>query len=324
MDYQAGKAVNLRTQTEQMLHNAVLITEMAMDLKDRSLAGEKYVCYLRSLAVRAARAIVAMKNSGKSFLVLAQRMANSAIKTMEMVPSGEASFQNLKIEYEKLLLILERELSDIDDHESTESFPAQELGQINLSALSEKIRFLETKQKQSDSAPLPQASGSKTFKPGEDDKVGQHCDNHLVTSHQVVLAFCELSRRGVACTPPEVPSPLQVAACLIDISQFQYPESWSRESLIDLNCIMNLPPVPENIFIGLAPTRPVRSSSLSSLKSLRKVKLSLQRAARDSSEDEEESGSEETEETASSDDARSQPGKKMPASLDNITEEPSS
>lgn len=103
MDYQAGKAVNLRTQTEQMLHNAVLITEMAMDLKDRSLAGEKYVCYLRSLAVRAARAIVAMKNSGKSFLVLAQRMANSAIKTMEMVPSGEASFQNLKIEYEKLL-----------------------------------------------------------------------------------------------------------------------------------------------------------------------------------------------------------------------------
>lgn len=103
MEYQYGKPVNLRTQTEQMLHNAVLITEMAMDLKDRSLAGEKYVCYLRSLAVRAARAIVAMKNSGKSFLVLAQRMANSAVKTMDMVPSGEASFQNLKVEYEKLL-----------------------------------------------------------------------------------------------------------------------------------------------------------------------------------------------------------------------------
>lgn len=74
----------------------------------------------------------------------------------------------------------------------------------------------------------------------------------------------------------------------------QYPESWSKESLIDLNNIMNLPPVPENIFTGLAPSRPVRSSSLSSLKSLRKVKLSLQRAAaKDSSEEEEESGSEE-------------------------------
>ena len=56
---------------------------------------------------------------------------------------------------------------------------------------------------------------------------------------------------------------------------------------------MNLPPVPENIFTGLAPARPVRSSSLSSLKSLRKVKLSLQRAAKDSSEEEDESGSEE-------------------------------
>lgn len=103
MDCQSAKLINLRVQTEQMLQNAVLITEMAMDLKEKSLAGEKYVCYLKSIAVRAARAIVAMKNSGKSFLALSQRMANNAIKTMELVPSGEASFHNLKIEYEKLL-----------------------------------------------------------------------------------------------------------------------------------------------------------------------------------------------------------------------------
>lgn len=62
---------------------------------------------------------------------------------------------------------------------------------------------------------------------------------------------------------------------------------------MDLSNVVNLPPVPENIFTGLAPPRPVRSSSLSSLKSLRKVKLSLQRAAKDSSEEEYESGSEE-------------------------------
>ncbi|KAL0272446.1 UNVERIFIED_CONTAM: hypothetical protein PYX00_005409 [Menopon gallinae] len=241
MDNHQGNIINLKTQTEQMLQNAVLITEMAMDLKERSLAGEKYVCYLRSLAVRAARAINAMKNSGKSFIVLAQKMANSAIKTMEMVPSGEASFQNLRIEYEKLLAILERELLDVDEHDASESI-SQEFGQFNLTALADKLRYLETKQKQSDPSFTPQPSNSRTFKPGEDEK---------------------------------------------------YPENWSRESLIDLNNIVNLPPVPENIFIGLSPSRPVRSSSLSSLKSLRKVKLSLQRVAKDSSEDEEESGSEE-------------------------------
>lgn len=171
MDYQTAKLINLRAQTEQMLQNAVLITEMAMDLKEKSLAGEKYVCYLRSLAVRAARAIIAMKNSGKSFLVLSQRMANNAIKTMDMAPSGEASFHNLKIEYEKLLGILERELSDMDDHETSDTFLNHELGQTNLSNLSEKIRQLEMRQKQSDPGVMAQPSSSKTFKPGEDEKV---------------------------------------------------------------------------------------------------------------------------------------------------------
>ena len=49
----------------------------------------------------------------------------------------------------------------------------------------------------------------------------------------------------------------------------KYPENWSRESLIDLNSVVNLPPVPEDIFTSSF--KPIRTSSLSSLKSIRKV-----------------------------------------------------
>lgn len=69
----------------------------------------------------------------------------------------------------------------------------------------------------------------------------------------------------------------------IDINE-KYPEDLSRESLIDLNTVANLPPVPEDIFVS---NKPVRSSSLSSLKSMRKVKLFLQKA--ESSDDDDSS-----------------------------------
>ncbi|XP_076265626.1 uncharacterized protein LOC143199587 [Rhynchophorus ferrugineus] len=71
----------------------------------------------------------------------------------------------------------------------------------------------------------------------------------------------------------------------------KYPENLSRESLIDLNSVVNLPPVPEDIFTSFSNNKPVRTSSLSSLKSMRKIKLFLQKA--ESSEDEESSENEE-------------------------------
>uniref|UniRef100_A0A6P7GEW6 Uncharacterized protein LOC114336449 n=1 Tax=Diabrotica virgifera virgifera TaxID=50390 RepID=A0A6P7GEW6_DIAVI len=67
-----------------------------------------------------------------------------------------------------------------------------------------------------------------------------------------------------------------------DINE-KYPESLSRESLIDL-AIVNLPPVPEDIPTGFS-TKPTRSSSLSSLKSMRKVKLFLQKAENSDDDD---------------------------------------
>ncbi|CAG9865316.1 unnamed protein product [Phyllotreta striolata] len=68
-----------------------------------------------------------------------------------------------------------------------------------------------------------------------------------------------------------------------DINE-KYPGSISRESLIDLNSVTNLPPVPEDIFTSFS-TKPTRSSSLSSLKSMRKVKMFLQKAENSDDED---------------------------------------
>ena len=66
----------------------------------------------------------------------------------------------------------------------------------------------------------------------------------------------------------------------------KYPENWSRDSTIDLNNVMNLPPVPEDVFSSFSSgQKPKRSSSLSSLKSMRKVKLFLQRAETSDEED---------------------------------------
>lgn len=69
----------------------------------------------------------------------------------------------------------------------------------------------------------------------------------------------------------------------------RYPESCSRDSLLDLNTILCLPTVPEDAFSFCKP--PARTSSLSSLRGLRKVKLSLHRAR---SDDEDESENEDT------------------------------
>ncbi|XP_050310749.1 uncharacterized protein LOC126746500 [Anthonomus grandis grandis] len=81
-----------------------------------------------------------------------------------------------------------------------------------------------------------------------------------------------------------VANPSSSKSSKIDINE-KYPENLSRESLIDLNNI-NLPPVPEDIFTSFS-NKPIRTSSLSSLKSMRKIKLFLQKA--ESSDDDESS-----------------------------------
>lgn len=74
----------------------------------------------------------------------------------------------------------------------------------------------------------------------------------------------------------ELPTTSSLRSVKSDVDE-KYPENLSKESLIDLNNVVNLPPVPEDIFTSFS-GKPTRSASLSSLKSIRKVKLFLQKA----------------------------------------------
>lgn len=223
------KILNFRLQTEHMLQNAILMTEMGMGIKERCLSAEKYVSYLRSLTLRAAKNVNALESSGRNFLSLAQKLVISVMSLIDDVPLtvSDGSCLNLKLEFEKLLTIIEKELSDIDDIDmSSDTVP-------NMTNLTEKIKYLEAKQRMTDTSCLQRSGSVKSVKSDVDEK---------------------------------------------------YPENLSRDSLIDLNNVINLPPVPEDIFATFS-NKPTRTSSLSSLKSMRKVKLFLQRAANHSDDE---------------------------------------
>ncbi|KAF5304166.1 hypothetical protein FQR65_LT08060 [Abscondita terminalis] len=228
--------ITVRSQAEHMLQNAVLMTEMGMDLKEKSLTGQKYITYLRSLAVRAGKTMNTLQSSSKAFLILAQRLVQSVIVNIESIPVPDQACSNIKLDFERLLSIVEKELNDIEDIESVDVSTSTTSGTVNMSVLTDKIKYLEAKQKLSDNILLPPSSSTKSVKSDKDEK---------------------------------------------------YPENLSKESLIDLNNVVNLPTVPEDIFTCFC-SKPTRTSSLSSLKSMRKVKLFLQRAS-SVSDDEDES-----------------------------------
>ncbi|XP_018330928.1 uncharacterized protein LOC108740908 [Agrilus planipennis] len=234
-----AKIISIRSSAEHMLHSAIIMAEMGMDLKEKSANGEKYVSYLRNLALRAGKTIKCLQGSGKSFLLLAQKLILSTLATLDTVAFSDPVCSTIKLEYEKLLSVVEKELADLEDIEATDTTIPSNFKSQSITKLSEKIKYLETKQKLADNTLLPPCGSARSVKSDIDEK---------------------------------------------------YPENLSRESLIDLNNVVNLPPVPEDIFTSFS-NKPVRTSSLSSLKSMRKVKLFLQRAS-SGSDDEDESCSE--------------------------------
>lgn len=237
-----NKLRTLRAQTESILQNAILMTEVGMDIKERCIAGEKYVCYLRSLSIKAGKNINALHSIGKSFLTLAQKLIIPMISKIENVTIHDPSCcYHLKIEYDKLLAVIEKELNDIDDLDNNHNILSN-----NVSNITERIKYLEAKQKLMDNTFLPRSGSVKSVKSDVDEK---------------------------------------------------YPENWSKDSLIDLDNIVNLPSVPEDIFTTFT-NKPSRTSSLSSLKGIRKVKLFLQRAA-NNSDDEDESSENDDHESSS-------------------------
>ncbi|XP_023310771.1 uncharacterized protein LOC111691741 [Anoplophora glabripennis] len=215
---------------EKTLHHALLMTEVGMDLKERYISGEKYVCYLKSIITGADKAITALHYISKSSLEEAKQLIKSL--------GGPDVPTNIRNEYEKLLAIIDKQLNDLEMKNLEQS-----IENLDITQISDKIRYLELKQKNLENSffPPPTTASNKSIKADIDEK---------------------------------------------------YPENLSRESLIDLNNVVNLPPVPEDIFTSFS-SKPTRTSSLSSLKSMRKIKLYLQKA--ESSDDEDSSENEESE-----------------------------
>ncbi|XP_065171254.1 uncharacterized protein [Atheta coriaria] len=251
--------IPLGVQMEQMLRNAITMTEMGMDMKERLVQGDKYICYLRTVTLRATKNLHSLQHTCNQFLTMAHRLVTNGITVLEHSANSEYNTINTKLEYEKLLQIIEKELCETDeqDSDSETTFATN---------THEKIKYLEARQKIAENAPsLHHSCSVKSVKSDVDEK---------------------------------------------------YPENWSRDSLIDLNNVVNLPPVPEDIFTCFNSKQPTRTSSLSSLKGMRKVKLFLQRAA-SNSDDEDSSDLDDTHDIIGDNDICEKSNKK----LCNITEE---
>lgn len=109
-----------------ILHNAVTITEVGMDLKERFLSGEKYICYLKTVVAGADKAMSALHSISKSSLEQAQQMLIS-VRESNVTPT-------FKHERERLLAVIEKQIRDLDLHMDTN------FENVDASRISEKIR----------------------------------------------------------------------------------------------------------------------------------------------------------------------------------------
>ncbi|XP_019877261.1 uncharacterized protein LOC109605127 [Aethina tumida] len=184
---------------EAVLRQSLLMVEAALENKERFVTGVDYLCALKG-------ALDELQTISKNSLLNARNILLSNLATCN---------EQVKCYHDKLLNIVERELSDMDDVREADY-------DINMKQIHDKIRHLESKYK------LSHSSNKSSVKSDIDEK---------------------------------------------------YPENLSRESLIDMNNISSLPPVPEDIVTMFAhSSKPSRTSSLSSLKNMRKVQLFLQKA----------------------------------------------
>lgn len=109
-----------------ILYSAAVITEVGMDLKERFVAGEKYICYLKTVIAGADKAISALHSISKSSLEQAQQILNSV---------GENGVSpTFKHERDRLLTVIEKQLLDLDLHIDGN------FDNTDVSRISEKIR----------------------------------------------------------------------------------------------------------------------------------------------------------------------------------------
>lgn len=134
-----------KSHLEQMIQNAVLVTELSMELKKRNEVGEKYCSYIRSIAWRAGLAVNAMQKCTVSYFFYAHKLALTAKSILQDVPDSEPEKHILKGEIENLLNILETELQDTSN--SAMKLVNEDLDPCLKVNIAERIKIIEEKQK---------------------------------------------------------------------------------------------------------------------------------------------------------------------------------
>nr|CAH7765812.1 unnamed protein product [Callosobruchus chinensis] len=143
---------------ENVLHNALLMTEIGIDLKDGFIAGEKYINQLKTILLGADKAISALHSISKSSLEQAQHILASLV---------QSDFPNnaFKQECDRLLGIVEKQLLELELSNSEASCT-----NLGMEQLSDKIRYLESKQKNLEAIISPHTSSSKNVRADINEK----------------------------------------------------------------------------------------------------------------------------------------------------------
>ncbi|XP_046389713.1 uncharacterized protein LOC124158595 [Ischnura elegans] len=204
---------------DEVLLHLVTISETVREVNNKLNVAERHINYLKNLTAKEGRTLINLRSTTKALLQNAMTVAQSTIKCLESEPYGHKNEKVIDL-CERLYNIMEKDSQpDVDNTENS----VPEEGDIDLSRLTDKIEYMESKQKSNESIYSP-------------------------ASHNFYKSYRS------------------------DIDE-KYPESCSRESLLDLDFGATLPPVPEGAFTDFK--RPPRSCSLSSIKNIKKMKLTL-------------------------------------------------
>ncbi|KAJ8934165.1 hypothetical protein NQ314_013547 [Rhamnusium bicolor] len=143
---------------ENMLQHVLLMTEVGMDLKERYISGEKYICYLKTILSGADKAISALHYISKSSLEEGKRLIKCLEETEMPI--------NIKNEYDKLLTIIDKQLNELEMKNLDGT-----VENLDIALISEKIKYLESRQKNSENNLLPpNSSSNKSVKADIDEK----------------------------------------------------------------------------------------------------------------------------------------------------------
>ncbi|GLV32360.1 hypothetical protein CBL_00931 [Carabus blaptoides fortunei] len=134
--------LNGNSNVEQMLYNAILMTEMAMDIKENCNTADKHLSNLRNGILHAYKSLNSILRENENLLSLAHNVALSVAFLNEQCEYSK-KHNNIKYETDKLLRILEKELANTEETGTTDLNSNEE----HLKHISEKLKRLESRQR---------------------------------------------------------------------------------------------------------------------------------------------------------------------------------